>query len=96
MGNARYTPRAEKQIRDIWRYIASDSRSAADGVLAQIRSRIAIAVDNPAMGVIRPDLGRDRRVLVIGSYLVVYEPHPVGILVLAVVHGMREPKNWFD
>lgn len=53
-------------------------------------------MDNPAMGVIRSDLGRDRRVLVIGSYLVVYEPHPVGILVLAVVHGMREPKNWFD
>lgn len=96
MAEARFTPRAEQQIRDIWRHIAGDSRRAADGLLAQVRGKIAVAADNPAIGAMRPELGDGRRVLVVGSYLVVYEPHPDGILILTIVHGMREPKSWLD
>lgn len=96
VAKARSTPLAKRQIKDIWRYIAKDSSKAADNVVAQLRARIAIAAGSPAIGISRPEIGEARRLLVVGSYLVIYEPEPTGIVVLAVVHGMREPKSWLD
>ncbi len=34
------------------------------------------------------------RVLIEGRYIVIYEPQLEGILVVAIVHGMRDPEHW--
>ncbi len=34
------------------------------------------------------------RVLIEGRYIVIYEPQMEGILVVAIVHGMRDPEHW--
>jgi toxin ParE1/3/4 len=46
------------------------------------------------MGVARPELSSTARILVEGRYIIIYEPMPFGVLVIAVVHGMRNPRNW--
>lgn len=46
------------------------------------------------MGTARPELSVTARVLIEGRYIVIYEPQMEGILVVAIVHGMRDPEHW--
>lgn len=96
MPNARFSPRANKQINAIWRYIAQHNRQAANGVLRRMHDAIMLATDNPGVGAPREDISAEARHLVVGSYLVLYEPTDDGILVVAIVHGMTNPKSWLD
>ena len=50
----------------------------------------------PLIGVARPELGPQVRILVEGRYVVIYEPQPDGVAIIAVVHGMRDPENWLN
>lgn len=29
-----------------------------------------------------------------GLYIIIYEPQPDGVMVVAIVHGMRNPESW--
>jgi toxin ParE1/3/4 len=46
------------------------------------------------MGSPRPELSPTARLLIEGRYVMIYEPSPNGILVIAIVHGMRNPESW--
>ena len=46
------------------------------------------------MGVARPELSETARILIAGRYIAIYEPTPYGALIVAVVHGMRDPTQW--
>ncbi|QKV19435.1 type II toxin-antitoxin system RelE/ParE family toxin [Oricola thermophila] len=94
MGRYRLTPRAEEDLRAIWRAIAPENEAAADALLMRIFDRLELAAEQPRMGAARPELSATARILVEGNYIVIYEPEPDGILVIAVVHGMRDPANW--
>ena len=41
-----------------------------------------------------PELSATARVLIEGRCIVIYEPQPEGVLVVAIVHGMRDPEHW--
>jgi toxin ParE1/3/4 len=90
----RLTPRAEQDLRDIWRNIASDSETAADALFLRVFDKLALAATQPLMGVARPELSPTARVLIEGRYIVVYEPTRYGVLAIAIVHAMRDPENW--
>lgn len=96
MGRYRLTPRAEEDLRDIWRRIAPENEAAADALLLRIFDRLELAAEQPQMGVARPELSGTARILIEGNYIVIYEPAPYGILAIAVVHGMRDPANWLE
>jgi len=53
-----------------------------------------LAADNPRMGAARPELSPTARILIEGRYIAIYEPQPDGVLVVAIVHGMRDPESW--
>lgn len=90
----RFTPKAEQDLRDIWRVIATDNVPAADAFLLRLFAKLDIAATQPLMGAPRSELGPDARVLVEGRYLIIYAPQPYGILVVTIVHGMRDPDTW--
>lgn len=94
MAEFRLTPRAEDDLRDIWRTIALDNEPAADRLIRRIMDKFALAADQPGMGAPRPEISKTARILVEGRYLAIYEPESYGILVVAVVHGMRDPAQW--
>lgn len=48
------------------------------------------------MGGARPDISERARLLIEGRYIAIYEPAAFGILVVAVVHGMRDPSHWMS
>jgi toxin ParE1/3/4 len=90
----RLTPRAEQDLKGIWRSIAAYNESAADALILRIFDKLELAASQPRMGVARPELSSTARILVEGRYIIIYEPMPFGVLVIAVVHGMRNPRNW--
>lgn len=85
MAEAEFSPRAEQDLEDIWFAIAADNVTAADGVIGRIVAKATLAAGQPGMGAPRPELGRSCHDL---------RTPPGGILILAIVHGMREPGTW--
>ncbi len=86
--------KAERDIRRIWNDIALDNEAAADGLLRRILDKADLAAGQPNMGAPRPELSPTARILIEGNYIVIYEPMPYGILVVAVVYGGRNPESW--
>lgn len=94
MAKAEFSPRAEQDLEDIWFTIAGDSVTAADGLIRRLMGKIALAAEQPGMGAPRPELSPTARILIEGRYVAIYEPQADGVLILAIVHGMREPGTW--
>ncbi|CAN7557818.1 type II toxin-antitoxin system RelE/ParE family toxin [Rhizobium sp. LjRoot30] len=96
MAKSVFSPRAEEQLREIWRSIAFDNEHAADALLRWILEKTELAAGQPLMGSPRPVLSPTARILIEGRYIVIYEPMPYGILVVAIVYGPRDTTNWLD
>ncbi|WP_068317829.1 type II toxin-antitoxin system RelE/ParE family toxin [Polycladidibacter hongkongensis] len=88
------SPRAEQDIRNIWREIAQLNEPAADDLVYRLFNKFELAATHPQMGAPRPELSQTARILVEGSYIVIYEPNHDEIFVVAVVYGGRNPVNW--
>lgn len=96
MGEYRLTPRAKQDLRDIWQTIAIDNEPAADRLLLKLFERFESAALYPAIGPARPEISTNVRLLIEGRYVAIYEPAAYGVLIVGVVHGMRDPEHWLD
>ena len=88
--------RADRELRDLWQNIAIDNLNAADAWLLRILAKLDRAAEYPYIGAPRPALSAKARILVEGMYIIIYEPSDVGIFVLAVVYGARNPDDWLS
>jgi toxin ParE1/3/4 len=93
-GRYQLTPKAEQDLRSIWQHIAADNESAADRLLLGLFDKFELAANNPQIGPQRAELSATARLLFEGNYIIIYEPQPDGVLVVAIVHGMRDSRNW--
>ncbi|MEQ1948340.1 MAG: type II toxin-antitoxin system RelE/ParE family toxin [Bryobacteraceae bacterium] len=85
-------PEAVADLGDIWDYIAADNIDAADAFLAEIERAILLIGEFPKMGSANRNLGPDSmRVHPVREYLIVYAIDEQPTLVLAVLHGRRNP-----
>ena len=88
-----FHPAALTDLNEIWEYIAADSPDAADRVLDEIQEAIRTLVLFPHVGHLRPDLtSRPLRFHPIRSFLIVYAADEQPLVVLAVLHGRRNPR----
>lgn len=89
--------RADADLREIWRYIASDNPAAADRVLLRIDAKLQILRRFPQIGALRNDIRRGMRMLVEGNYLLLYEydTRKDEVDLIAVVEGRRELSGLF-
>ncbi len=86
-------PDAFADLDEIWEFIAADNLSAADGVLEEIYEAIGALVPFPYLGHGRPDLtSRALRFQPVRDFLIVYAPDEKPLLVIAVLHGHRNPR----
>ena len=92
MGHFRLLPEARADLEEIRDFIAQENPDAADRVVDTILDAAAALAHMPNIGHRRPDLTtgvfRFRRV---HSYLIVYAPSESPVLVVAILHGSREP-----
>jgi plasmid stabilization system protein ParE len=86
-------PDALTDLTEIWEYIATDSPSAADRVLTEIQEAIRALGPFPQLGHLRPDLtSRPLRFQLVRDLLIAYAPDEKPLLVVAVLHGRRNPR----
>jgi plasmid stabilization system protein ParE len=86
-------PDALTDLSEIWEFIAADNPSAADRVIEEIYEAIRALVPFPLQGHQRSDLSsRPLRFHPIRNFLIAYAPDEKPLLVLAVLHGRRNPR----
>lgn len=81
----------ERDLNDIWDYIAQESAEAADGMTAKLFEAFETLARNPGMGHKRTDLTHLTILFwPVENYLVVYRAKRALIQIVAVVHGKRD------
>jgi len=86
-------PDAYTDLDDIWEFIAEDSLDAADRVREELYQAILALVPFPRQGHRRTDLtSRPLRFWRVRDYLIAYAPDEKPLLVVAVMHGSRNPR----
>jgi plasmid stabilization system protein ParE len=86
-------PAAFADLEEIWEFIATDSLDAADRVLEEIFEAIHSLVSFPQVGHIRADLSsRPLRFHPVRDFLIAYAFDEKPIVVLAILHGRRNPR----
>src|SRR5690242_6196494 len=86
-------PEAYADLNDIWEYIAADNLDAADRVIEEIYTAIKSLVSFPRQGHRRSELtSRPVRFLSVREYVIAYAGEEEPIVVLAVLHGRRNPR----
>lgn len=86
-------PAAADDITEIWRFIAQDKPVSAARFRKEILDTIRKLVALPHQGHYRPDLtSRPLRFHPVREYLIAYAPDEKPLLVIAVIHGRRNPR----
>ena len=86
-------PEALADLSEIWEFIAADNPDAADRVVEEIHQAIRALVPFTQLGHSRPDLtSRLIRFHPVRDYLLAYAPEEKPLVVLAVLHGRRNPR----
>ena len=97
MAAFRFTPDAVADRDDIWQFIASDNRAAADRVEEAIFAACEALARNPFQGHVRSDLAKlPVRFWTLPShpnYMVVYRPETSPLQILRVLHGKLNVKR---
>lgn len=89
-----FTPRARRDIVEIWEYIARDSLDSADRVTAAIREAAEMLAKLPGIGHTRTDVSDPHyRFWRVHSYLLAYRTTDTDLIVIRVVHGARDIRD---
>ncbi|PDT10064.1 plasmid stabilization protein [Rhizobium sp. J15] len=96
MAKYKLSPRAQRQMRDIWLNIAVHNEPAADRLLQKLFDKFDLVAAHPEIGPPRPEISPAARLIIEGRYIAVYEPTDYGAEIIVVIHGMREPSTWLD
>jgi len=96
MAKIRWTPEAEKWLRDIHDYIARDNENAAQRVIIEIYKKAQILSDFPEIGYkYRSEPEGDIRILLYGHYRIAYLiRNKESIDILGVFHGAMEIERY--
>ncbi|MGA8178678.1 MAG: type II toxin-antitoxin system RelE/ParE family toxin [Desulfobacterales bacterium] len=82
---------ARNDLKQIYEYIAKDSKYYATNVVENIVSKAENLNEFPEIGRIVPEIGDENvRELIIYSYRLIYEVIPNDVQILAIVHGKRD------
>jgi toxin ParE1/3/4 len=91
--------RARLDLKKYWRWIAVDNREAADRFLEAAEQTFGAIAKNPDLGSQRSFRKlaniRSRAVLGFPNYLIFYQTRADAVVVLRVLHGMRDLPRFF-
>jgi plasmid stabilization system protein ParE len=91
--------RVRLDLKRHWRYIARDNVDAADRLLSAAEQTFDFIAAHPGLGSqrsFRKVSGvRSRAIEGFGSYLVFYQPRGEQVVILRVLHGMRDLPRFF-
>ncbi len=98
MGHIR-APEADSDLDDIWRYVASQSNSAAiaDRLIDSFTGRFLLLARMPNIGRSRDeDLRPGLHSFPVGEYVIIYRIQDADVVILRVLHGRRDLEALFN
>ncbi|HYH20226.1 MAG TPA: type II toxin-antitoxin system RelE/ParE family toxin [Azospirillum sp.] len=95
MGSVEFSDLAERDLSEISAYIAMEDPRAARRLLVNIREKCLFLGERPLAGRRSDDLLPESRCFPAGKYLIFYEIHDDGIVVIRIVHGARDLRTIF-
>jgi toxin ParE1/3/4 len=88
--------RAERDLREIYEYIAEDKRSAAGRMMQRFHATFNLLASNSEMGQRRDELLPGIRCLTVVNYVIFFRPFPNGVEIVRVIHGARDIDRLFS
>lgn len=92
-----WTPQAHEDLLDIYVTIGLDNPSAAERVYTAIEDRVLLLPAKPRLGVRRPEIAPETRMIIVEPYLILYQTQPDidagpihSIEIVRIVHGHRD------
>ena len=86
-----YSPKARRDLLEIWEFIAQNDLDAADRVEKAFEQAIEKLAHNPDLGHVRRDLtSKPVRFWRVYSYLIVYDPETRPLEVVRILSGYRD------
>jgi len=89
------SPEAERDLDEIWWYIAQDNPDNADKLLDEIADISQKLARFTNMGRNRDELYPGLQSFPVGKYLIFYMPIRGGIKIIRVLHGMMDIETFF-
>lgn len=90
MSNVTYSALADRDLDDIWDYIAQDSVFQADRLLLRFRDKLEYLAKWQTIGRPRPELSKGCHSYPFGKYCFYFRPSDTGIEVLRILHSARD------
>jgi plasmid stabilization system protein ParE len=86
-------PQALADLEEIWEFVAADNMDAADLIVEEIYEAIRALIPFPQQGHRRSELTtRPLRFQPVRDFLIAYAPDEEPLVVIAVIHGRRNPR----
>lgn len=90
------SPFIESDLNDIADYIAQDNPARAVTFIQNIRTRFHDIHQNPLRYQLRPDIGDEARLAVVGSYAILFRICGEVVRIERVAYGGRDLPSVFD
>ena len=89
-------PQVDYDLDEIVTYIAAASEMHGDRLLQKIYAEIEHIARSPQLYRVRPEVGRNARVAIVGQYLILFRVVGSLVRVERVVHGSRSLPSLFQ
>ena len=87
----RLSPLAERDLDEIWSYVAEDATpTTADRLIDDIIDRFDLLAEQPGMGGARPEFAIGVRSFGFENYVIYYRQEDADVLIARVLHGRRD------
>jgi toxin ParE1/3/4 len=86
------TPAAERDVEEIWTYIAADSQENATAFILRLEEQIETLEQYPEHCPLIPEneqLGTSYRHLLYGAYRTIFRIIGTSVVILRIIHGSR-------
>ena len=90
-----FSQKALADLDEILEYIAHDKPLAAVAFVQKLRDKCMLLAENPELGEIRAELGKNLRAFSVGNYVIFYRTIPKGVEIVRVVSGHRNLERLF-
>ena len=90
------SPVARRELSSILRDLRKLSLSFALKLSNSIDLKLKLIRNNPLVGRLRPELGKDLRNVVVNDYLIFYVLTPSSVTVARIIHGSRDLHKAFS
>jgi plasmid stabilization system protein ParE len=86
----RLSPFVPGDLEEIAEYIAQDSPRHAARLIRLLRARMKEIAKQPRIYRLRPELGAEARLAIVGSYVILFRIRQNAVRIERVVHGSRD------